>query len=211
VGCGSQAIDASGRIDQRECLLCLDCQVLYYDDHACPPLAKERKRRIKAGEPLTAVGDDGYYIPIVPAAAAPAATARQSLPAFIASEFFDHLFPWSRKITSQPLLLQAISIALALLVTWVWVLGAAGKIGPGIVLGWWLAWSAYELVVRMRCKPYVKDGPWWGRNLRPASWADMAAYVSFKNLLIAAALFLLMKGTGILAFLQDQPSLQWLY
>jgi NosR/NirI family nitrous oxide reductase transcriptional regulator len=39
----------------------------------------------------------------------------------------------------------------------------------------------------------------------------MAAYVSFKNLLIAAALFLLMKGTGILAFLQNQPSLQWLY
>ena len=211
VGCGSQAIDESGRIDQRECLLCLDCQVLYYDDHACPPLAKERKRRVKAGEPLTAVGDDGYYIPIVPAVATPAATARQSLPAFIASEFFDHLFPWSRKITSQPLLLQAISIALALLVTWVWVLGAVGKIGPGIVLGWWLAWSAYELVVRMRCKPTVKDGPWWGRNLRPASWADMAAYVSFKNLLIAAALFLLMKGTGILAFLQNQPSLQWLY
>ena len=27
----------------------------------------------------------------------------------------------------------------------------------------------------------------------------------------AAALFLLMKGTGILAFLQNQPSLQWLY
>jgi NosR/NirI family transcriptional regulator, nitrous oxide reductase regulator len=211
VGCGSQAIDETGRIDQRECLLCLDCQVLYYDDHACPPLAKERKRRVKAGEPLTAVGDDGYFIPIVPAAASSTAAPQQSLPAFIGQEFFDHLFPWSRKITSQPLLLQAISIALALLVTWVWVLGAVGKIGPGIVLGWWLAWSTYELVVRMRCKPYVKDGPWWGRNLRPATWADMAAYVSFKNLLIAAALFLLMKSTGILAFLQDQPSLQWLY
>ncbi len=210
VGCGSQAIDASGRIDQRECLLCLDCQVLYYDDHACPPLAKERKRRTKAGEPLTAIGDDGYYIPIVPAAPV-AVAARPSLPAFVQQEFFDHLFPWSRRMAAQPLLLKGLSIALALLVTWVWVLGAAGKLGPGIVLGWWLAWSAYELVVRMRCKPYVKDGPWWGRNLRPASWADMAAYVSFKNLLIAAALFLLMKGTGILEFLQSQPALQWLY
>ncbi|OYY81945.1 MAG: 4Fe-4S binding protein, partial [Hydrogenophilales bacterium 16-62-9] len=212
VGCGSQAIDDSGRIDQRECLLCLDCQVLYYDDHACPPLAQERKRRTKAGEPLTAVGADGYFIPIVPAVAAPApAAARQSLPAFIGQEFFDHLFPWSRKALAQPRLLQAASLALALLVTWVWVLGAAGQIGPGIVLGWWLAWSAYELVVRMRCKPYVKDGPWWGRNLRPASWADMASYVGFKNLLIAAALFLLMKSAGILEFLQSQPSLQWLY
>ena len=211
VGCGSQAIDASGRIDQRECLLCLDCQVLYYDAHACPPLAQERKRRTKAGEPLTAIGADGYFIPIVPAVPSSAAAARQSLPAFIGQEFFDHLFPWSRKALAQPRLLQAASLALALLVTWVWVLGAAGQIGPGIVLGWWLAWSAYELVVRMRCKPYIKDGPWWGRNLRPASWADMASYVGFKNLLIAAALFLLMKSAGILEFLQNQPSLQWLY
>ncbi len=214
VGCGSQAIDQAGRIDQRECLLCLDCQVLYYDDHACPPLAQERKRRTKAGEPLTPIGADGYFIPIIPVAAvaaAPVVTERQSLPAFIGQEFFDHLFPWSRNAPQQPRLLQAISLALAVLVTWVWVLGAAGSVGPGIVLGWWLAWSAYELVVRMRCKPYVKEGPWWGRELRPASWADMAAYVGFKNLLIAAVLFLTMKSAGVLDFLQGLPSLQWLY
>jgi NosR/NirI family nitrous oxide reductase transcriptional regulator len=211
VGCGSQAIDETGRIDQRECLLCLDCQVLYYDTHACPPLAQERKRRTKAGEPLTAIGADGYFIPIIPVSAAPVVTARPSLPAFIGQEFFDHLFPWSRKAPQQPRLLLAASLALAVLVTWVWVLGAAGQVGPGIVLGWWLAWSVYELVVRMRCKPYVKDGPWWGRNLRPASWADMASYVAFKNLLIAAALFLIMKGTGALDFLQGLPSLKWLY
>jgi NosR/NirI family transcriptional regulator, nitrous oxide reductase regulator len=210
VGCGSQAIDKSGRIDQRECLLCLDCQVLYYDDHACPPLAQERKRRAKAGQPLTAIGADGYFIPIVPVAA-PAPAPRPSVPAFVMQEFIDHLFPWSRKVFTQPRLLQATSLALAVLVSWVWLLGAAGKVGPGIILGWWLAWSVYELVVRMNCKPYVKDGPWWGRNLRPASWADMAAYVSFKNLLIAVALFLLMKGVGILDYLQGLPSLQWLY
>lgn len=210
VGCGSQAIDDSGRIDQRECLLCLDCQVLYYDPHACPPLVQERKRRTKAGEPLTAIGADGYYIPIKPVAAAPA-PARPSLPAFIGQELFDHLFPWSRKVFQQPILLQATTFALTVLVTWVWILGAAGRIGPGIVLGWWLGWSVYELLVRMRCKPYVKDGPWWGRNLRPASWADMAAYVSFKNLLIAAALFLVMKGTGILDMLRGLPSFQWLF
>jgi NosR/NirI family nitrous oxide reductase transcriptional regulator len=184
---------------------------LYYDDHACPPLAQERKRRTKAGEPLTAIGPDGYFIPIMPAVAAPAAAPRQSLPAFIGQEFFDHLFPWSRKALAQPRLLQATSLALAVLVTWVWVLAAVGKIGTGIVLGWWLAWSVYELVVRMRCKPYVKDGPWWGRNVRPASWADMASYVSFKNLLIAIVLFLLMKGAGVLDFLQQMPALQWLY
>ncbi|HRE16972.1 MAG TPA: 4Fe-4S binding protein, partial [Rhodocyclaceae bacterium] len=64
VGCGSLAIDKEGRIDQRECMLCLDCMVLYHDDHACPPLAQERKRREKAGEALTKVGYNGYFIPI---------------------------------------------------------------------------------------------------------------------------------------------------
>ena len=66
VGCGSLAIDQDGRIDQRECLLCLDCMVYYTDEHACPPLAQERKRRLKAGLPLTPIGRDGYYIPIHP-------------------------------------------------------------------------------------------------------------------------------------------------
>jgi NosR/NirI family nitrous oxide reductase transcriptional regulator len=63
-GCGSQAIDEKGRIDPRECMQCLECQVLYYDDHTCPPLAKERKARTVAGVPLTPIGRDGYFIPI---------------------------------------------------------------------------------------------------------------------------------------------------
>jgi len=66
VGCGAQAIDAHGRIDHRECLHCLDCMVLYTDTHACPPLAKERKRRETAGLPLTKIGRDGLFIPIHP-------------------------------------------------------------------------------------------------------------------------------------------------
>jgi NosR/NirI family transcriptional regulator, nitrous oxide reductase regulator len=82
VGCGAQAIDQHGRIDHRECLHCLDCMVLYTDTHACPPLAKERKRRERAGLPLTKIGRDGYFIPIhpvpvdpQPAAATPGAGA----------------------------------------------------------------------------------------------------------------------------------------
>lgn len=63
-GCGSHAIDAQGKIDQKECLLCLDCMVMYYDDHACPPLVKERKSREKAGEPLTPIDAKGYFIPL---------------------------------------------------------------------------------------------------------------------------------------------------
>ncbi len=72
VGCGSLAIDEHGRIDHRECMHCLDCMILYTDEHACPPLAQERKRRTKAGLPLTPIGQDGYYIPIKPVPAAKA-------------------------------------------------------------------------------------------------------------------------------------------
>jgi len=63
-GCGSNAIDAQGRIDQRECMLCLDCMVMYYDVHACPPLSKERKRRERAGLPLTPITAAGYFVPL---------------------------------------------------------------------------------------------------------------------------------------------------
>ncbi|MHB8847981.1 MAG: 4Fe-4S binding protein [Burkholderiales bacterium] len=64
-GCGSQAIDDKGRIDQKECLLCLDCMVMYYDAAACPPLAKERKIRQKQGIALTPIGADGYFAPVI--------------------------------------------------------------------------------------------------------------------------------------------------
>ncbi len=211
-GCSSLAIDQAGRIDQRECLLCLDCMVLYYDDQACPPLAKERKQRLKSGQPLTPIGTNGYYIPLVPVAAAPAPEEPHlGLVAWLRAELIDHLLPWSGKFLSRPLLMQASGIALAVLVTWAWLLGAAGKLGPGIILGWWLAWSVYELIVRMFCKPYVKEGPWWGRRFRPATWADMISYVGMKNLLIGAGLFLLMKGIGVLGFLHGLPQLKWLY
>jgi NosR/NirI family transcriptional regulator, nitrous oxide reductase regulator len=63
-GCSALAIEKSGRIDQRECLLCLECQILYYDDHSCPPLSSERRRRSRAGLPLTPIAKDGYFIPI---------------------------------------------------------------------------------------------------------------------------------------------------
>jgi NosR/NirI family nitrous oxide reductase transcriptional regulator len=220
VGCGPQAIDRNGHIDQRECLLCMDCQILYYDDHACPPLAQERKARTKAGLELTPIGADGYFIKLHPVAAKPAvppappsaaASGRMGTLAWLRFELVDHLLPWNRQFLQHPLFFRAAGIGLAVLVSWAWLLGAAGRLGPGIILGWWLAWSAYEMVVRMNCKPYVKEGPWWGRQLRPASWADMAAYVGLKNLLIGAALFLLMKGIGVLSFLQALPELQWLY
>lgn len=43
--CPVQAIHPDGRINPNECIHCLNCQVLYYDDTTCPPLAERRKPR----------------------------------------------------------------------------------------------------------------------------------------------------------------------
>jgi polyferredoxin len=42
--CPVKAIQRSGKIKTAECFQCLDCQVEYYDDRRCPPLAAIRKR-----------------------------------------------------------------------------------------------------------------------------------------------------------------------
>ena len=215
VGCESLAIDKAGRIDQRECLLCLDCMVLYYDDHACPPLAKERKQRGKAGQPLTPIGANGYYIPIVPvgqtagAAAETARPRRLSLPAWIGAELLD-LFPWRGSIEKGDILANTIGMALAAMVTWAWLLGAAGKLDHLHILGWWLTWSGYEVAVRMQTKPVVREGPWWERRFREASWADMASYVGIKNILLASLLFFITAhDTGLGPLLQGLPEMGW--
>jgi NosR/NirI family nitrous oxide reductase transcriptional regulator len=43
--CPVRAIERSGKIVMAECFQCLDCQVEYYDDQRCPPLAQARKKR----------------------------------------------------------------------------------------------------------------------------------------------------------------------
>ena len=45
--CPVKAIAATGQIKMAECFQCLDCQVEYFDDRRCPPLAAMRKRAIK--------------------------------------------------------------------------------------------------------------------------------------------------------------------
>ena len=46
--CPVKAISRSGKIKTAECFQCLDCQVEYFDDHRCPPLAAIRKGANKA-------------------------------------------------------------------------------------------------------------------------------------------------------------------
>jgi transcriptional regulator of nitric oxide reductase len=46
--CPVRAIRPTGEIVMAECFQCLDCQVEYYDDKRCPPLAVARKRRERA-------------------------------------------------------------------------------------------------------------------------------------------------------------------
>ena len=214
-GCGAQAIDADGRIDQRECLHCLDCMVLYTDTHRCPPLARERKRRERDGLPLTPVGRDGYFIPLVPVTAAAAQPsgpdprmptdpvtppyAARTGAARCLAELWDHLWPWSGQGWRSAAALQLAGVAVALAATVAWALAASGQLRAGAVIGWWLGWSLYEVLIRLWAKRYVKDGPWWRGRYRRATVMDMLSYVGFKNLLVGAALFLALKAMGMLA------------
>jgi transcriptional regulator of nitric oxide reductase len=54
VSCDFQAIEPSGRVDESECFYCLDCQVEYFDDQRCPPLAMERKLKERGAPPQSA-------------------------------------------------------------------------------------------------------------------------------------------------------------
>ncbi len=65
-----------------------------------------------------------------------------------------------------------------------------------MVIGWWLGWSVFEVLIRLQGKRYVKDGVWWGKVYRRANVMDMLSYVGFKNLLIGAALFWLLSRAG---------------
>ena len=218
-GCGAQAIDADGRIDHRECLHCLDCMVLYTDEKGCPPLARERKRRERDGLLITPIGRDGYYIPItaVPGAAQISAKAAQGpdprMPTPSAQpwpggrapglrglwqESVHHLWPWNRAGWQNQRALAYAGLSLALAATVAWLLAANGRLSASALIGWWFGWSVYEVLIRMQGKRVVKDGPWWRDRYREANWMDMLSYVGFKNLLIGAALFLLLKSLGAL-------------
>jgi NosR/NirI family nitrous oxide reductase transcriptional regulator len=215
VGCGSLAIDAAGRIDHRECLHCLDCMILYTDVKGCPPLSKERKRRARDGLEITPIGRDGYFIPIHPVAldakvaqgldprmptdpvAHPYSADAKGL-RWLWLELCDHLWPWTNHGWSSQRALQIAGFSLALAVSLAWVLAASGRLSATAIIGWWIGWSVYEVLIRLSGRRYVKDGPWWQSNYRYASVMDMLSYVGFKNLLIGAALFLSLKTLGLM-------------
>ncbi|HRF21322.1 MAG TPA: 4Fe-4S binding protein [Comamonas denitrificans] len=218
VGCGAQAIDVDGRIDHRECLHCLDCMILYTDTKGCPPLAKERKRRERDGLEITPIGKNGYFIPIHPAkfedqispkakdGVDPRMPTDPTLPAhkrdvglfkWVLLEVRDHLWPWSSEGWRSKRALQMAGIALAVAATVAWVMTAMGHLSSGAIIGWWFGWSVYEVLIRMSGRRYVKDGLWWHDNYRVAGWFDMMSYVAFKNLMIGAALFLVLQALGL--------------
>ena len=220
VGCGAQAIDADGRIDHRECLHCLDCMILYTDTKGCPPLAKERKRRERDGLEITPIGANGYYIPIHPATSfteqisakavngpdprmptepvAPWHKAGESSLKWIIMEARDHLWPWSTEGWRSQRALQIAGFSLAVAATVAWVMTAMGTLSSGAIIGWWFGWSVYEVLIRLSGRRYVKDGPWWRGNYRAAGVMDMMSYVGFKNLMIGAVFFLVLKALGML-------------
>ncbi|MCB1908735.1 MAG: transcription regulator [Rhodocyclaceae bacterium] len=118
---------------------------------------------------------------------------------WLLAELWDHLWPWSRAGFARSRSIQSAGLALAVAASTVWVLAALGQVAAGVLIGWWFGWSVFEVRVRMDAKPYVKEGPWWGRRYRRANLMDMVCYVSFKNLLIGASLFIALKSAGVLS------------
>ena len=118
---------------------------------------------------------------------------------WLVHELQDHLWPWNREGLRQQKLLQLISLVMAAVVTLVWVLAANGQVRGNLVIAWWLVWSIIEVGVRLGAKPYVKEGPWWGRHYRKANLMDLICYVTFKNLLVGAVLFIGLKSLGVLS------------
>jgi NosR/NirI family transcriptional regulator, nitrous oxide reductase regulator len=220
VGCGAQAIDRHGRIDQRECLLCLDCLVLYTDAHSCPPLSQERKRREKAGLPLTAIGANGYYIPLAAvstAPTAPSAVARRvpistvdptaptdrvtapwagwSRSRQILAELRHHFWPVA---PAQPWHAHAVAALVAGGALAVLLLAVDGVVPPISVIAAAFLLSLWEARERMRSLAFVKDGPWWRHHFRVATPVDMLSYVGFKSLLVGATTLMVLKALGFL-------------
>lgn len=48
--CEVRAISSIGNINANECHYCLDCQVTYWNNYKCPPLAEKRKKRERASK-----------------------------------------------------------------------------------------------------------------------------------------------------------------
>ena len=77
--CMVQAIHPEGHINPNECLYCLNCQVLYYDDHRCPVviakrLKRERRQALGAGRAARKAGTPDRE---KPSAAGPAAEGEE--------------------------------------------------------------------------------------------------------------------------------------
>ena len=108
-------------------------------------------------------------------------------------------------------MLRAVELGLAALVTVAWWLSGTGHLGPAWLVAWWGGWSAYEVAARRSYLPWIKEGPWWQRSFRPATLADLMAYVATKNLLFGATLFVALHSAGVLDLLRAMPSLGWLH
>ena len=128
----------------------------------------------------------------------PPSDKKMSLPQWLWAEVIFHLLPWGPGFLTQKPAKIAASVGLAIVDTVTWILAATGHGTPARVIAWWTGWSVYECICRSYCKPWIKEGVWWGRQYRHANVADIIAYVATKNLLIGALLFWVLYLLGML-------------
>ena len=98
---------------------------------------------------------------------------------WLAFEVKDHLWPWSRLGFRHQKGLQIASLAMASVVTGVWLLAANGQVRGNLVVAWWLVWSLMEVFVRLGAKAYVKEAPGGAATTAPpAPWTCCATSAS---------------------------------
>ncbi len=194
-GCGSLAIDEQGRIDSHECLLCLDCMVMYYDDHACPPLVQERKHRQRQGLALTRIGDNGAYLPIActdisaSLGSTHLPTSGVTLPR--RQGWALYFLPWWPVAGERPDRRPWLAWVLASGLSLAWAMSLALPVLRWPMLLAWGVWSFYESWLRWQRGAYIPAGAWWHGRWRQGGRMDLLRFVASKNLLIAVCFFLI--------------------
>ncbi|RAI39955.1 NosR/NirI family protein [Rhodoplanes roseus] len=82
VECPVQAIHPEGHINVNECIYCMHCQELYFDDHRCPHMIQvrlKRERRDALTSPSMKGGKGGFVPPLVTTGGKPVALPETTL------------------------------------------------------------------------------------------------------------------------------------
>jgi hypothetical protein len=110
----------------------------------------------------------------------------------LVAEAADHIWPWSPGLIHHNPLGFGLAVGILAVLVLAWVATLAGLLESRTMALLWALWSLVETEIRLRHKPYVKDGVWWGLTYRQAGRLDLLSYVGLKNILSALCMLAVM-------------------